>query len=150
MTAECGSGRFGRWVSLAAAAAVATTLSGCGGHASSTRPPTPLERAALQQAIFDYVVAHTDAVNPSITRIRVSSVPIGSRSAASYTAFARVDLMDPSAGYAGALLGYRRKGEIPGWRVLDLGSDEVGCSLGPAVFGSHKQAVLRSLGLGCS
>jgi hypothetical protein len=47
------------------------------------------------------------------------------------------------------LLGSRSTGKIQGWHVFDLGSASVGCELGPAVFGSHKQAVMRSLGLGC-
>jgi hypothetical protein len=136
---------------VAAAVAVVTVVSGCGGgHASSSRRPTPTERAALQQAVYDYVVAHTAAVEPSITKMQVSSVRVGSGRAAGYTAFAKVVLSDPSAGYAAVLLGFRSKGEIRGWHVFDLGSASVGCELGPAVFGSHKQAVMRSLGLGCS
>jgi len=134
-----------------AAAAVATAVSGCGGRASSssTRPPTATERAALRQAVYDCVVEHTAAVEPSIMKMRVSSVDVGSGRAAGYTAFAKVVLSDPSAGYAAVLLGSRSKGRIPGWRVLGLGSAGVGCELGPAVFGGHKRAVMRSLDLGC-
>ena len=116
---------------------------------SSSRPPTGVERAALQQAVYDYVVAHTAATDPSITKMQVSTVRVGSGRPAAYTAFAKVVLSDPSAGYAVVLVGHRSKGEIPGWHVLDLGSADVGCELGPAVFESHKQAVMRSLGLGC-
>lgn len=131
--------------------AVATAVSACGGHASSSsaRPPTPVERAALQQAVYDFVIAHTEAANPLITKMQVSSVRLGSSRASPYAAFAKVVLSDPSAGYAAVLLGSRSKGEIQGWHVLDLGSADVGCELGTAVFGSHKQAVMRSLGLGC-
>lgn len=126
-------------------------VSACGGHASSSssRPPTPAERAALQQAVYDYVAAHTAATDPSITKMQVSSVRVGSGRAAGYTAFAKVMLSDPSAGYAAVLLGSLSEGEIQGWHVFDLGSASVGCELGPAVFGSHRQAVMRSLGLGC-
>jgi hypothetical protein len=133
----------------AAAIALATALSGCGGHASSTRAPTQLERAAIQQAIYEFVVAHTEAASPSITKIRVLPHPAGSRGAAPYTAFATVDVFDIHAGFAEALLGFRKKGAIPGWTVLDLGSAEVGCNLGRAVYGTGEQAVPRALDLGC-
>jgi len=144
--------RVARVAGAATVVAVAAVVSGCGGHASSAasvRPPTPVERAALQEAVYDYVAAHTAAKDPSITKIEVSSVRVGAGRAAGYTAFAKVVLSDPSAGYAAVLLGSRSKGEIQGWHVLDLGSADVGCELGTAVFGSDKQAVMRSLGLGC-
>jgi ethanolamine utilization protein EutA (predicted chaperonin) len=134
----------------AAAFAVAATVSGCGGgHDSLSRPPTRVERAALQQAAYDFVVAHSGPSDPSITKMRVSSVHVASGRAASYTAFARVDLIDPDGGWVAALLGERREGRISGWRVIVLGSALIGCSQGRAVYGSHKQAVLRSLGLSC-
>jgi hypothetical protein len=131
-----------------AAVAVATAVSGCGGHNASSRRPTRVERAAIQQAIFDYVAAQTGARNPSITQIRVSPISTGSPGNARYAAFARADLSDQSAGYAAALLGYHRA-LLSGWRVLDLGSAEVGCDLGPAVYGTRKHAVLLALALGC-
>jgi hypothetical protein len=146
------AGRVRRFAYTAAAVAAAAAVSGCGGHASSSasvRPPTAVERTALQQAVYDFVVAHTEATDPSITKMQVSSVRVGAGRAAGYAAFAKVVLSDPSAGYAAVLLGSRSKGEIQGWHVLDLGSADVGCELGTAVFGSHKQAVMRSLGLGC-
>ena len=113
--------------------------------AAHPRATTRTERVALQQAVYDYVVAHTAAADPSNTKMQVSSVPVGSGRAAPYTAFAKVVLSDPSAGYAAVLLGSRSKGKIQGWHVIDLGSADVGCKLGTAVFGSHK-LLLRSLG----
>lgn len=129
------------------AVAFAAAVAGCGGHPSATRPPTALERAALTQAIFDSL-PRTEAADPSIARIRVTTVPSDSRGAAPYTEFARVDLTDPKVGDAMSLLGYRQA-RVSGWRLLDLGSADVGCSFGPGVFGSHKQVVLHDLGLDC-
>ena len=131
-------------------AALVLTTAGCGGgHDSSSRPPTRTERAALQQAVYDYVIAHTAVAKPSIAKMRVSSVQVGSGRPARYGAFATVVLSDPSAGYAVVFLGRRDKGRISGWRVIDMGSARVGCDFGSAVFGSHRQAVLRSLSLDC-
>lgn len=128
----------------------ATTLAACGGNANSaSRPPTRTERAALQQAVYDFVVPDSAPTDPSITKMRISSVSLRSGQPASYTAFARVDLYDPSGGWVAALLGRRRDGEISGWKVLDLGSALIGCSQGRTVYGNHKQAVLHSLGLSC-
>ena len=124
--------------------AAATMLSACGGHASSTRAPTKLERAAIQQAIFDFAAANPAPVNPTINRIRVTPVPAGTH----YAAFALADISDPKAGYAAVLLGYR-KTPLSGWRVFEVGSAEVGCDLGSAVYGARKQAVLRAFGLDC-
>ena len=133
---------------VATTIAVATTLSACGGHASSVRGPTPVERAAIQQAIFDFAAANPVHVNPSITDIRVFPVPTSAQGTARYAAFALADMNDPTAGFAAALLGYR-KTPLSGWRVFDVGSALVGCDLGPAVYGARKREVLKALGLDC-
>jgi hypothetical protein len=85
---------------------------------------------------------------PVITRIRVSSVTLPA-GPSRYRKFARVDLTDPRAGYAGALLGYYVI-SISGWKVLDLGSSEVGCSVPAKLFGDRKSAILLDLELECS
>jgi len=139
-----------RLTSATVASVCLAALAGCGGgHSSTSRPPTPTERAALQQAAYDFVTAKTDARNPQIVRMRVASVPLGSPGASPYAAFALVQLSDPDAGYAVALLGYRKR-QLSGWRVLALGSMQVGCGLGRNVFGSHGPAVRRALGLPCA
>ena len=130
----------------AAAVAVAALATACGGHATSTRAPTQVERAAIQQAIFDFAAANPVRINPSIIRVRLSPVPAASQG--NYAAFARADLNVPNSGFAAMLLAYR-KTALAGWRVLDTGSAEVGCALGSAVYGTRKQVVLRALGLGC-
>jgi hypothetical protein len=104
------------------------------------------ERAAIRQAIFDDLAAHAHPRRPVITRIRVSSITLATRR---YRRFARVDLDDPKkAGYAAALLGYY-VASISGWKVLDLGSSQVGCTLPAQVFHGRKRAVLRDLLLDC-
>lgn len=117
--------------------------------ALAARSPTIAERASIQQSLFDDVRAHGKPAHPVITRISLSTVRLG-RAAGQhyYLKFARVDLRDPQAGYAAALLGYY-VASIPGWRVLDLGSSEVGCKVAPKVFRGQKRAVMRDLGLRC-
>jgi hypothetical protein len=123
-------------------------VSGAAGAAPAVRNPTVEERGAIRQAIFDSIAATGRPARPLITRIRVSSVtlPAGARR---YRKFARVDLNDPKAGYAGALLGYYVT-SISGWKVLDIGSSEVGCSVPAKLFGDRKSAILRDLALDCS
>ena len=109
------------------------------------------ERAAIRQAIFDYIAANAKPARPIITGIRLSSITLVARPTGPhrYRKFARVDLMDRSrAGYAGALLGYY-VASIPGWKVLDLGSVEVGCTPHPNVFQGKQRAILRDLKLDC-
>jgi hypothetical protein len=117
--------------------------------AIAARRPTVAERAAIQQALFDDVRAHGKPAHPIITRISVSTVrlgrPVGKNR---YTKFARADLSDPQAGFAAALLGYY-SASISGWRVLDLGSAEVGCTPRPDVFRGKQRAILRDLDLDC-
>ena len=117
--------------------------------AIAERPQTVAERAAIQQALFDDVRAHGKPAHPIITRISVSTVrlgrPVGKNR---YTKFARADLSDPQAGFAAALLGYY-SASISGWRVLDLGSSEVGCTIPAKTFRGRKRAVMRDLELDC-
>jgi len=112
----------------------------------SARGTGAAERAAIRQSIFDDLAAHALARRPMITRIRVSSIVLRRHR---YRKFARVDLNDPTrAGAAAALLGYD-VASISGWKVLDLGSSEVGCSVRANVFGRRKRAVMRALKLAC-
>ena len=97
-------------------------------------------KAAVRQAIFDDLVAHAHPQRPVITRIRVSSITLRRRR---YRKFARVDLDDPTrAGVAAALLGYH-VASISGWKVLDLGSSEVGCSVPATAFRGRKRRAAR-------
>ena len=123
-------------------------VAGTAGAASAVRTPTAEERGAIRQAIFDSVAASGRPAHPVITRITVSSVTL-SAGPSWYTKFARVNLTDPRAGYAGALLGYYVT-SISGWKVLDLGSSEVGCSVPAKLFGDRKSAILLDLELECS
>jgi hypothetical protein len=117
--------------------------------AFAARHPTVPERAAIQQALFDDVRAHGRPSHPVITRITVSNVRLGRPAGTNrYTKFARVDLSDPQAGFAAALLGYYAA-SISGWRVLDLGSSEVGCKVPAKVFRGRKHAIMRDLRLRC-
>src|SRR2546423_13018256 len=126
---------------------VAFLLAGAAGTASAVRDPTGDERGAIKQSIFDDVRAKGSPAHPVIARVRVSTVAL-SAGGSRYRKFARVDLNDPKAGYAAALLGYY-VASISGWRVLDLGSSEVGCSVPVHVFHGRKNAVLRDLRLDC-
>lgn len=116
--------------------------------AIAARAPTVAERASIQQTMFDDVQAHRKPTHPVITRITVSTVRLGAVRKNRYVKFARVNLSDPQAGYAAALLGYYAA-SISGWRVLDLGSSEVGCTTSPRLFRGKKQAVMRDLNLRC-
>jgi hypothetical protein len=117
--------------------------------ALAARSPTVAERASIQQALFDDIRTYGKPAHPVITRISVSKVRLGRVAGRRYyVKFARVDLRDPQAGYAAALLGYY-VASIPGWRVLDLGSSEVGCKVAPKVFREQKRAVMRDLQLRC-
>jgi hypothetical protein len=119
---------------------------GTAGAAPAARAPNTGEKAAIRQAIFDDLAANALPRRPVITRIRVSSITLRRHR---YRKFARVDLDDPTrAGYAAALLGYY-VASISGWKVLDLGSALVGCSVPAQVFGGRKRAVLRDLNLDC-
>lgn len=117
--------------------------------AIAARNPTVAERAGIQQALFDDVRAHAKPARPVITAISVSTVRPGGASAKNrYSKFARANLSDPRAGFAAALLGYYVV-SISGWRVLGLGSSEVGCSIPPKTCGGRKSAILRDLKLDC-
>jgi hypothetical protein len=117
--------------------------------AIAARKPTTVERAGIRQALFDDIRAHPGPAHPVITRITVSTVRLGGTERSNrYSKFARADLSDPRAGFAAALLGYE-VASISGWRVLDLGSSEVGCSVPPKAFRGRKRAVLRDLKLDC-
>jgi hypothetical protein len=119
---------------------------GTGGAKPAARVPGTAERAAIRQAIFDDLASNALPRRPVITRIRVSSITLRRHR---YRKFARVDLDDPTrAGYGAALLGYF-VASISGWKVLDLGSSEVGCSVPATVFRGRKRAVLRDLKLDC-
>jgi hypothetical protein len=132
---------------VALVTSAAFLVAGTAGAASAVRNPTVGERGGIRQAIFDSVTATGRPGHPVITRISVSSLtfPAGPRR---YRKFARVDLDDPKAGYAGALLGYY-VASISGWRVLDLGSSEVGCTVPSTVFRGRKRAIMRDLKLEC-
>jgi hypothetical protein len=119
--------------------------------AAAVRAPGTAEEAAIRQAIFDDLAASALARRPVITRIRVSSITLPAKATGTrrYRKFARVDLDDPPrAGVAAALLGYY-VASVSGWRVLDLGSSEVGCSVPARAFGGRKRAVMRDLKLDC-
>ena len=119
---------------------------GTAGAAPAARAPSSAEKPAIRQAIFDDIAVNAHPRRPVITRIRVSSITLQRHR---YRKFARVDLDDPTkAGPAYALLGYF-VASISGWRVLDLGSSEVGCGEPAQAFGGRRRAVLRDLKLDC-
>ena len=119
---------------------------GTAGAAPAARAPSTAEEAGIRQAIFDDLAANALPRRPVITRIRVSSITLRRHR---YRKFARVDLDDPTrGGVAAALLGYY-VASISGWKVLDLGSSEVGCSVPGHVFRGRKRAVMRDLKLDC-
>lgn len=118
----------------------------------AARNPIATERSAIQQAIFDFVATNAKVKDPRILAIRVSTripPPPRDRTVRFYSSFARIDLDDPSGGLTYALVGYFVTGRLSGWRVLDLGSAEVGCFLPAAVFRGEKRAVLRDLRMSC-
>jgi hypothetical protein len=118
--------------------------------ASAARSPSATERAAIRQAIFDYVTNKERPARPVIKRMKVSTRTLRARASGPnrYRKFARVDLNDPRAGYAGALLGYY-VASISGWRVLSLGSAQVGCNVPARIFQGRKRDILVDLGLRC-
>ena len=119
------------------------------GAATAARNPTIAERASIRQALFDDVLAHRRPAHPVITGITVSTIrPPGAIMRNRYSKFARLNLSDPQAGFAAALLGYY-VASISGWRVLDLGSSEVGCTVPSTVFRGRKRAIMRDLKLKC-
>jgi hypothetical protein len=123
-------------------------VAGTAGATRAARAPSTLDNAAIRQAIFDYVAANTLARRPVITRIRVSSITLPAKATGRrrYRKFARVDLYDPRAGAAAALLGYY-VASISGWRVLAFGSARVGCTPRPRVFQGKQNAILLDLNL---
>jgi hypothetical protein len=130
-------------------AATGCLLAVAAGAATAARNPTIGERASIQQALFDDVRAHRRPAHPVITHITVSTIrPPGAIMKNRYSKFARLNLSDPQAGFAAALLGYYI-GSISGWRVLDLGSSEVGCTVPSTVFRGRKRAIMRDLNLKC-
>ena len=131
-------------------AVVGCLVSMAPGTSAAARAPSDAERAAIRQAIFDDLAANAMPARPIITRIRVSSITLPARETGyRYSRFARVDLMDRTrAGFAASLLGYY-VASIPGWKVLDLGSVEVGCIRRPSVFHYKQCAILRDLKLEC-
>jgi hypothetical protein len=124
------------------------------GSAFAARDPTPTERAALTQAVFD--VLPSVATKASIPGTRISSIKISTKSAkiASgarfyYRSFAVVDIYNPTVGGAAMLFGYYVSG-VPGWRLLNgPGSSDVGCDISGTVFLGYKTAVMKDLGLSC-
>jgi hypothetical protein len=136
-----------KWASVCAV--TGSLLAVAAGAAIAARNPTIGERAGIQQALFDDVRAHRRPAHPVITRITVSTIrPAGATMRNRYSKFARLNLSDPQAGFAAALLGYY-VASISGWRVLDLGSSEVGCAVPSTVFRGRKRAIMRDLKLQC-
>jgi hypothetical protein len=120
--------------------------------AAPARNPISTERAAIRQVIFDYLAAKAAVKSPRISAIRISTriPPAPPRPTVRYySKFARIDLSDPSGGPSYAIAGYFVTGTLSGWRVLDLGSVEVGCSLPASIFRGDKRAVLRDLRMTC-
>jgi len=124
----------------------------CVDVAQAVRAPTPRERGALQQAVFDYLRTDTRAVHPVIIGMRISTRaaprPRG-KATGYYGAFARVDIDDNRASGLGYLILGHFVAPLSGWRVLDLGSAAVGCGISPKIFRGHKAAVFRDLKLAC-
>ena len=141
-----------RSLPVALAATVASLAIATAGNATvAARPPSPLERGGIQQAIFDFFDAKGQVAHPTITRMLVSTraAPhLPANATRYYSAFARVDLSDKKAGLATAFLGFYVEPPLSGWRVLQLGTVAVGC-LPASVFRGHKVAVLRDLRLVC-
>ena len=137
--------------SLAPCSVAALLALGTAGATLAARGPTLTENTGIRQALFDYIAANAAPRRPVITRIRVSSITLAARPTGPrrYKKFARVDLTDPKAGVAAALLGYY-VASISGWRVLEFGSARVGCTARPAVFQGKQTEILLDLKLGCS
>ncbi len=135
-----------------AVAACSLAILGVGDVALAARAPTALERAAIQQTIFDFFHTKGQVARPRITGISVLTrgaprLPLGAKNY--YAAFARVHLSDRRAGLAAAILGYYVDPPLSGWEVLELGSATVGCHLPAAIFRGFKAAVLRDLKFPC-
>jgi hypothetical protein len=122
--------------------------------ASATRKPTPAERAALTQAVFD-VLPSVEATS-AIPGTKVSGVSVSTKSpkfpAATkfyYRTFAAVSVDNARVGGAVLLFGFY-VARISGWKLLSgPGSSGVGCDVSDAIFHGFKAIVLRDLGLYC-
>lgn len=137
---------------MSAAAVASLAIFAVADAAVAARAPTAFERGGIKQAVFDYFSAKKQVTHPTITTTRVSThaaQPRPTNRTRYYRSFARVDLVDRTAGSATAVLGYY-VAPLSGWRVLSLGTAAVGCLLSPAIFRGHKAAVLRDLKLDCS
>jgi hypothetical protein len=118
--------------------------------AAAARGPTPVERAGIRQAIFDSRAARPPAGGLRVGKISVSTR--GPRFPAPanfyYRVFAVAVISAPNVTPAAVLLGYY-VAPLSGWRVLDLGTSNVGCGLPATLFHGYKLAVLNDLRLTC-
>jgi hypothetical protein len=123
--------------------------------ASAARQPTPSERSALTQALFD--AFPRVASKQALAATRVTSIAVSTKSpkfpAAArfyYSKFASVELFNPRVGAAYSLLGYYVSPGLSGWRLLSgPGTSEVGCDVSDTVFHGYKRVVLKDIRLGC-
>jgi len=136
-------------VVLMATVTLCMILTAVAAPADLARRPAPVERAGIEQVLFAYF-RKSRTPNPKITAIVLSTRAARFPSSAKYyyKKFAKIELLDKRAGFAAVLAGYY-VAPLSGWRVLDLGSSEVGCSIPAAVFHGYKAAVLRDLALDC-
>jgi hypothetical protein len=123
--------------------------------ASAARQPTPSERSALTQALFDAfprVASKQALAGTRITSIAVSTKSPKFPAAARfyYSKFASVEIFNPRVGAADSLLGYYVSPGLSGWRLLSgPGTSLVGCDVSDTVFHGYKRVVLKDIRLGC-
>jgi hypothetical protein len=122
--------------------------------ANASRKPTSVERASLQQAVFDVLpkVAAPSALKGTLrlsylVSTRGARFPSGAKFY--YRTFASVSVFNPRVGGAVMLFGYYI-GSVSGWRLLSgPGSESVGCDVSETIFHGYKQTVLKDLHLAC-
>jgi hypothetical protein len=135
--------------------ALVTSLATAGSAlAAIVRPPTPTERAALQQATFDYYFTNSALANSVVSSVKVEVLagpqPLRSRLVTKYAVIGihAFDTTGQDVGYALAIAAYYSS-PARGWRVFNDGTSDVGCSAKWYPVGQER-AILKALGLKCT
>lgn len=121
-------------VALAMEADIDASMRALRGEMGAARPPTRVERAALTQAVAGFFAPRS--ITGKVGRVRVTTRSRRFEKLA-FVVF-RGAKKGRDLGTISILLGRRNAG----WRVLDYGSTEVGCS-------SPEAALMSDLGFGC-